>query len=90
MSGLSDMSKLATALADPIWLSHKAGDRYKMDGKGHWTIAYYPILENGKIPENGEREVYDEARALIECPKMFKGEQGIDIREMPLRYLERK
>jgi hypothetical protein len=73
------------ALTDPLWLSHEAGDRYLMDGKGHWTLAYYPILGCGKT-----EEVYDEPRALVECPKVYNGVQGIDIREVPLRYLKRK
>lgn len=72
---------LQKALADPKWISHKVGDIYTMDGKpDHWKIAYYPIFEDGKT-----REVYNEPRALVEKP--IKG--GIDLREIPLRYLEK-
>jgi hypothetical protein len=50
-----------------------------MDGKGGWKIAYYPIFEDGKT-----KEVYKEPRALVE--KLI-GKEGIDFREVPLRYL---
>ena len=76
---------LSLALSDPLWVSHKIGDRYTMDGKGHWTLTYYPLLGCGKTGE-----VYDEARALVECPKNFNGVMGFDLREVPLRYLSRK
>lgn len=67
------------ALKDPIWLQHKIGDQYTMDGKPDlWKIAYYPLLECGKT---GER--YNEPRALVEKP--ING--GTDLREIPLRYL---
>lgn len=67
------------ALEDPIWVNHKIGDTYTMDGKPDlWKIVYYPITENGKT-----KEQYDEPRALIEKP--IQG--GIDFREVPLRYL---
>ena len=53
-----------------------------MDGKpAEWKIAYYPIFENGKTGEK-----YEEPRALIERPM----NEGIDFREIPLRYLTRK
>lgn len=71
--------KLSQALQHETWLSHRLGDEYTMDGKPErWKIAYYPILENGRTGE-----VYPEARALVEKPM----EKGIDIREVPLRYL---
>ena len=53
-----------------------------MDGKpDEWKIAYYPLTECGKTGE-----VYEEPRALIEKP--IQG--GIDLREIPLRYLNKK
>jgi hypothetical protein len=70
---------LRIALSNPIWVNHKIGDNYTMDGKPDlWKIAYYPIFENGQT-----NELYKEPRALIEKP--MKG--GTDFREMPLRYL---
>lgn len=72
---------LQEALAHPLWIDHKIGDLYFMDGKDFfhpWKIAYYPIFEDGKTGQ-----VYSEPRALIERP--MKG--GTDFREMPLRYL---
>lgn len=77
-------NRLKEALNHSIWQTHKIGDTYKMDGKGEWKIAYYPIFEDGKTGE-----VYNEPRALIEQPAMFRGKEGIDFREIPLRYLER-
>jgi hypothetical protein len=71
---------LQEALIDKLWLSHKIGDVYSMDGKSGWKISYYPIFENNKT-----KEVYEEPRALIERPM----ENGIDFREVPLRYLVR-
>jgi hypothetical protein len=71
--------KLTDALNNPIWLEHRIGDKYTMDGKpAIWKIAYYPILEDNKT-----KDVYEEPRALIEKPI----EGGIDFREIPLRYL---
>lgn len=70
---------LKEALEHPIWVSHKIGNIYSMDGKPGWKIAYYPIFENGKTGE-----VYEEPRALVEKP--IKG--GTDFREVPLRYLK--
>jgi hypothetical protein len=69
---------LNEALANPIWLAHKIGDIYSMDGKPGWKIVYYPIFEDGKT-----RKKYDEPRALVEKPI----EGGTDFREVPLRYL---
>lgn len=67
------------ALNNPTWLNHSIGDTYTMDGKPDlWKIAYYPILEDGKTGE-----VYNEPRALVER----QIENGIDFREVPLRYL---
>lgn len=72
-------NKLQIALLNETWVTHKIGDKYTMDGKPEkWEIAYYPILEDGKT-----NEPYEEARALIEKPMIG----GIDIREVPLRYL---
>ena len=79
------MSVLQEALNNPTWLNHKIGDNYTMDNKPDlWKIAYYPIFEDGKtnIP-------YSEARALIEKPICIKGVNGIDFREIPLRYLNK-
>lgn len=76
-------NKLRDALNDPIWVEHKIGDVYIMDGKPDlWKIAYYPIFENAVIGEP-----YKEPRALVERPAIFHGERGIDFREVPLRYL---
>lgn len=75
------------ALNNEIWLRHKIGDLYQMDGKSDlWKIAYYPIFECGKT-----REMYDEPRALIEKPIYSKiGDLiGTDFREVPLRYLKK-
>jgi len=69
---------LKGALSNPIWINHKIGNTYSMDGVYGWKIAYYPIFENGK-----SGEVYSEPRALIERP-IFG---GTDFREVPLRYL---
>ena len=69
---------LKQALSNPIWVNHKIGNTYSMDGVKSWKIAYYPIFENGKTGEK-----YTEPRALIERP--IPG--GIDFREVPLRYL---
>ena len=55
---------LQQALSNPIWLNHKLGNGYQMDGKkDNWKIAYYPIFECGKT-----NEVYDEPRSLVEKP----------------------
>ena len=70
---------LKAALSNPLWINHKIGNVYTMDGKPDlWKIVYYPIFENGKTGE-----VYKEPRALIE--KSIIG--GTDFREIPLRYL---
>lgn len=80
--------KLHTALNNELWLNHKIGDTYTMDGKPDlWKIAYYPIFEDGK---NGE--VYDEPRALVEKPihgGKFNEVIGTDFREVPMRYLNK-
>lgn len=76
---------LAAALLHPLWVNHKIGDTYTMDGKPDlWKIAYYPIFEDGKTGE-----AYKEPRTLIERPAKFNGEEGIDFREVPLRYLSK-
>jgi len=67
------------ALNNPIWVNHKIGNTYTMDGKPtSWKIAYYPIFEDGKTGE-----IYNEPRALVETPII----NGTDFREVPLRYL---
>lgn len=72
---------LAAALEHQLWKDHKIGNTYTMDGKPDlWKIAYYPIFENGKTGE-----MYAEPRALIEKPMT----KGIDLREVPLRYLSK-
>lgn len=73
--------KLPAALSDPKWLNHRIGDTYTMDNKSDlWKIAYYPLFENGKT-----KEQYVEPRALVEKP--IAG--GIDLREIPMRYLNK-
>lgn len=75
--------KLHQALSDEVWKDHEIGDEYLMDGKPErWKIAYYPIFEDGS---NGNP--YVEPRALVERPSVFKGVEGTDFREVPLRYL---
>ena len=78
---------LKNALLHPVWVNHKIKDVYKMDGSNEvWKIAYYPIFEDGKT-----NEVYNEPRALVECPiKDNLGKRiGTDFREIPLRYLSK-
>ena len=78
-------NRLQKALSNEIWISHKIGNEYQMDGKkDKWKIAYYPIFENGKT-----NEVYDEPRCLVEKPILGKSDEkiGTDFREVPLRYL---
>lgn len=79
-----DNEKLQEALNHPLWKEHKIGDMYFMDKK-EWKIAYYPIFEDGKT-----QEFYKEPRVLVERPAIFNGTEGIDFREIPLRYLTRK
>ncbi|MFZ1807946.1 MAG: hypothetical protein WAU36_12010 [Cyclobacteriaceae bacterium] len=74
------MERLDKALNNELWKSHKITDTYTMDGISGWKIAYYPIFECGK-----SRELYKEPRALVERPI----KNGIDFREVPLRYLSR-
>jgi len=76
------MEQLEKALNHELWKSHRIGDTYKMDGKFGWKIAYYPLFEDGKTGEP-----YNEPRALVERPAVFKGVKGTDFREVPLRYL---
>ena len=67
------------AINNDVWKNHNIGDEYTMDGKpDRWKIAYYPIFEDSK---KGEK--YAEPRALVEKPIA----NGIDLREVPLRYL---
>lgn len=71
--------KLKIALDNKLWKDHEVSDYYTMDNKpDKWRIAYYPIFEDNKT-----KEVYNEPRALIERPIP----NGIDFREVPLRYL---
>lgn len=76
--------KLKDAISNPVWASHEIGDTYKMDGRGKWKIAYYPIFECGKT-----REVYNEPRALVESKSVWNGIEGTDYREVPLHYLHK-
>lgn len=77
--------QLQEALNNKLWLDHKIGDTYTMDSKPDlWKIAYYPIFQDGATGKE-----YIEPRALIERPAIFNGEQGIDFREVPLRYLHK-
>lgn len=78
-----DKMNLKKALKHPLQKTHKIGKTYKMDGKGEWKIAYYPIFECGKTGE-----VYDSPRALIEQKAIWNGVEGTDFREVPLHYLE--
>ena len=76
---------LQKALLNEIWISHKIGSEYQMDGKkDKWKIAYYPIFEDGKT-----NEIYDEPRALVDKDILGKFDEkiGVDFREVPLRYL---
>lgn len=76
-------TQLKEALDNPLWVGHKIGNTYTMDGKPDlWKIAYYPIFEDGKT-----NQPYSEPRALVERPAIFNKEQGTDFREVPLRYL---
>ena len=78
-------NELIKALEDLIWQEHKIGNTYQMDGKPDlWKIAYYPIFEDGVTGE-----LYSEPRALVERLSVFKGVEGIDLREVPLRYLQK-
>ena len=80
-SYIRGMETLKQALSHPLWVSHKIGDYYKMDGIPGWKIAYYPIFEDGKTGLK-----YKEPRALVERP--ING--GTDFREIPLFYLRRE
>ncbi len=78
-------NKLKLALSNQIWIEHKTGSEYQMDGKKDiWKIVYYPIFEDGKT-----NEVYQEPRALVEKSILGKYDEkiGTDYREVPLRYL---
>jgi hypothetical protein len=74
---------LQKALKHPLWKAYKIGNIYKMDGKGEWKIAYYPIFECGKTGK-----VYKEPRALVEQKAIWNGIVGTDFREIPLYYLK--
>lgn len=76
------MINLQEALNDPMYLQHSLNDRYCMENKlESWKLTYYPIFTDNKT-----KQIYDEPRALIEKP--ING--GIDFREVPLRYLNKK
>lgn len=70
---------LEAALRDKLWLSHKISDSYNMDGDTY-KIAYYPLFGTYK---GGVWVDFEEPRALVEKPIL----NGIDFREVPLRYL---
>lgn len=76
--------KLQVAMDHPLWVSHQIGDKYHMDGKGSWDMVYYPIMGDGKINED-----YDEPRVLMVTKKMYGKVEGLDLREVPLRYISR-
>ena len=77
--------ELQQALDNPLFQSHKPEHRYKMDGKGSWQLYYYPIFGCG---ETGQQ--YGEPRALMRTIRTYKGGKvGQDLREVPLRYIER-
>ena len=84
-------SELDIAMRHVIWVRHKSGDQYYMinqDGSKDpgWKIAYYPIFEDGRTGEK-----YKEPRALMEKPFAENSKfDGNDLREMPLRYIERQ
>ena len=74
---------LQIALNNELWINHKIGDAYTMDGKPElWKIAYYPLFGTYKA---GIWIYFDEPRALIEKPI----KSGTDFREVPLRYLKK-
>jgi hypothetical protein len=83
-------SPLVIALRERIWIRHKRGDEYNMinqDGSKDpgWKIAYYPIFQDGRTGET-----YTEPRALVEKPYPRESKfSGNDLREMPLRYIEK-
>ena len=76
--------KLKSALSHPLWKTHVPERKYKVDGKGVWRLVYYPILGCGKTQKE-----YDEPRALMETERNYNGVIGMDLREMPLRYVDR-
>lgn len=85
------MNSLQLSLNDQLWLEHKIGNTYTMDGKPElWKIAYYPLFGSWNNSVNKQGETIEEKwvdfiepRALIEKP--ITG--GTDFREVPLRYL---
>jgi len=82
---------LEEALNNQLWKKHKLGDTYSMlnrDGSesGTWKIAYYPLFGTYKGEGEDKNWIdFKEPRALIEQPI----EDGIDFREVPLRYLNK-
>lgn len=80
--------KLINAYRARVWVYHRIGKIYHLllnQKKGWdpgWRIAYYPIFEDGVTGEK-----YEEPRALVEKPAIFNGKEGIDFREVPLRFL---
>lgn len=78
---MDNANSLTKALDHPLYKAHKIGDTYTMDGMPDlWKIVYYPIFEDGKTGKS-----YNEPRALVEKPIP----NGVDFREVPLRYLSR-
>ncbi len=77
--------RLLQALSDPVWKDHKIGNEYTMaKDSGIWKIAYYPLFGTYEGETDNKKWVeFQEPRALVEKP--IKG--GIDLREVPLRYL---
>lgn len=69
------------------WLGFLIQRKCKMDGEDGWELIYYPVLDNPKT-----KEVYEEPRAVVGKNIFDKNGVaiGIDIKEVPLRYLEYK
>lgn len=46
---METLERLSKALSERVWVDHKIGDNYTMDGKPDlWKIVYFPIFEDGK------------------------------------------
>ena len=84
-----DYKPINKALEDPLWKSHMPDARYAMlqNGKptyGEWRLIYYPVMGDGATGKS-----YDEPRALLETRKMYGSKEGLDFREVPIRYIQR-